>query len=268
MFKLKWVITQFSSLETFKSLRNLLTNWYTFYFAIVLSAVIKELKYPVVLIMRNGYKIRFYDFMAFYIFGEIFLDKCYHENQIAIDTPVIIDIGANVGLFMLDKKLKYPDAKIICYEPYIKNFIRLEELIIINNITGVITHNQAVLKEKKRTKLYIHPTNSGGHSVYEGIAGKKYVEVMSVSITDIFHDNNINRCNLIKMDCEGAEMEIVKSITQEIALNIDSLIIEPTWKVYPTDILVKKLEQLNYKAEIRNGIVFAVNELVYQHPPC
>jgi FkbM family methyltransferase len=229
--------------------------------------VIKEFKYPIVLYMRNGYKIRFYDFMAFYIFSEIFLEKCYNEHLIQIDAPVIIDIGANVGLFMLDKKIKCPDAQIICYEPYKKNFIHLEELVDLNNITGVIIHNQAVLKEKKRTKLYIHPTNSGGHSVYEGVAGKKHVEVMSVSITDIFHDNNINRCNLIKMDCEGAEMEIVKSITPDVAINIDAMIIEPSWKIYSTDKLVKVLEKLHYKTEIINGIVFAINKLVSLRPP-
>ena len=60
---------------------------------------------------RTGREIKF-------IFREIFEDRCYEQQGVSIgDGDVILDIGANVGLFALSLMERFRDLKIFCLEP-------------------------------------------------------------------------------------------------------------------------------------------------------
>ena len=49
--------------------------------------------------------------MTLYIYKEIFVDRCY-DLTLDRSFPVIIDIGANSGLFALRIRQLYPSAQI------------------------------------------------------------------------------------------------------------------------------------------------------------
>src|SRR5438552_2900748 len=55
-------------------------------------------------------------------FANIFLDDCYGLERYfsAMQVRSVLDIGANVGLFSLAARLRYPDASIHAYEPDIE----------------------------------------------------------------------------------------------------------------------------------------------------
>lgn len=60
---------------------------------------------------RSGREINF-------IFREIFEDRCYERHGVTIGNgDVILDIGANVGLFALSLMERFDGLKIICLEP-------------------------------------------------------------------------------------------------------------------------------------------------------
>lgn len=46
------------------------------------------------------------------------------------------------------------------------------------------------------------------HSLYSNEKNGKYLEIKCISFKDIFDENKIERCDILKMDCEGAEFEI------------------------------------------------------------
>jgi FkbM family methyltransferase len=53
-----------------------------------------------------------------FIFREIFEDRCYERHGVAIgDGDVILDLGANVGLFALSAMERFHDLKVVCVEP-------------------------------------------------------------------------------------------------------------------------------------------------------
>lgn len=261
MFKIKWVIHQYFSVDTYKSVKSLLSNWYVYYIAIVSTLFTKTKSHPYIFYLRSGESIRIYDFMAIYIFKEIFLDNCYDNLSLNQESPVIVDIGSNIGLFALKSKIEYPNSRLLCVEPFPPNFNHLKELVSINNLINIDLINTAVLGYNGSAKLYIHPKNSGGHSVYDGIAGKHYIEVPSVTLFDLFKTNGIEKCHLLKMDCEGAEFQILKSLTHEISKKIESIIIEPTTKLYPIGELYEILESLGYNYRIVDGIIFASSNI-------
>jgi len=55
-------------------------------------------------------------------------------------------------------------------------------------------------------------SNSGGTSIYGGgWNAEQTVEVQSITLERIFKWNDIDRCALLKIDCEGAEYEILEA---------------------------------------------------------
>jgi FkbM family methyltransferase len=53
-----------------------------------------------------------------FIFREIFEQRCYEQHGVTIaDGDVILDVGANVGLFALSVMERFRGLKIVCFEP-------------------------------------------------------------------------------------------------------------------------------------------------------
>lgn len=60
---------------------------------------------------RSGSEMKF-------IFREIFDDRCYERHGVTIgDGDVVLDIGANVGLFALSLMERFDGLRIVCLEP-------------------------------------------------------------------------------------------------------------------------------------------------------
>ena len=52
------------------------------------------------------------------------------------------------------------------------------------------------------------------------------IQVDSITLQKIFDLNNIKKCNLLKLDCEGSEYEIIDSLPNSYFSMIDKMIIE------------------------------------------
>jgi FkbM family methyltransferase len=53
-----------------------------------------------------------------FIFREIFEQRCYEQHGVAISNgDVILDVGANIGLFALSLMERFRGLKIVCFEP-------------------------------------------------------------------------------------------------------------------------------------------------------
>lgn len=261
-FKVNWAANQFIDFKGFCTNKAVLKSPLKFYLSIVLMAIPGLYRKPVFLNLLNGYNIIIQDFMAIYIYKEIFIDKCYANLSFINNHPVVIDVGANIGLFMLWIKSTYPDSKILSIEPYKPNFDTLLETIRINKIKNVTPIQKAVLDVVDKIKLFIHPTNSGGHSLFEQISGHDFVEVETTTIESIFTEHNITICDLLKLDCEGSEYIIIKSLTKEIAAKIRNIIIEPIGSLYSIEELTLKLEEFGYKITSQQNLIIASKEIV------
>jgi hypothetical protein len=114
-WRLKWTLAQFAQHAEYRKHSAVLKSALAFYYTTLKKLVpglSPEMKY---LALADGHVIPVRDFMTLYIYKEIFVDRCY---DLALDqpAPVIVDIGANSGLFALRLKQLYPSAKISCYE--------------------------------------------------------------------------------------------------------------------------------------------------------
>lgn len=140
------------------------------------------------------------------------IERSYDLDSIPFkQDDVVIDIGAHVGIVSIYLAKRYPFLKIYAYEPVTENFRRLERNIDANGVENVVAYHLAVSADGR--DLNIAPQlhiNSGGSSAFMGANGHGET-VKSVTLESIFRDNGIVAARLLKIDCEGAEYEIIYS---------------------------------------------------------
>ena len=177
----------------------------------------------------GGIDFKFYDFIfnntIMYFQSEI---DSYNLDSIDFkDGDVVIDIGGKVGMVSLYLAKKYPFLKIYAFEPVKQNYENFLKNIELNNINKDIikVFNLAITKDRRDVILTSPFNNSGGSNIYDYHICSKILNNSSIgkSITfdDIFTNNNISKCKLLKIDCEGAEYEILYSANVENLKNCE-----------------------------------------------
>lgn len=147
-------------------------------------------------------------------FRDIFLDDTYELASFDVGTnPLIIDIGANVGLFSLYAALRFRNPNIYAYEPLTANIKLLNENTTMNSrFLTVHAFQKAVSNSPGEIMLNCAGATADDFSTMASIctnAAEISVAVPATTLKEIFEDNGIDKCDLLKLDCEGAEYAIL-----------------------------------------------------------
>lgn len=188
------------------------------------------------------------------IITEIWHDKVYGDLQELAGeaSPVIIDIGGNIGTFSLFVLFKIPGARVYTFEPEPQNFKCLERNIALNAMTHRCkpTH-KAVCGARGERLLFLTGENSGTNSMFNTGPFASQIKVQCITLEDIFSEFNISLCNLLKIDCEGAEYEILMSTPKYVFRRIKRIVLE--WhdvKGFTPEALVSFLQSMGYTAKL------------------
>ena len=139
---------------------------------------------------------------------------------------VVIDVGAHIGTFSLLMACKSPGGKFYALEPAQDTFDVLEKNVIENNLAReLIPCKLALFNNNSSIKLF-HDEMSGnwGHSIVSELS-KTYEEVETMTLDTFFEKNNIQHCDLIKFNCEGAEFKIIENVSTKTLNKINTWII-------------------------------------------
>ncbi|MHB9143656.1 MAG: FkbM family methyltransferase [Paludibacter sp.] len=176
--------------------------------------------------LRNGIEIIDREGTGYGTTAVVFIRKHYGdiENQ-----NIIVDIGANIGVFTLFAAEQIKSrGHIYSFEPIPSNFEILQNNINHNNYNEKVTiFNMAVSDRKGTTKMYI--VSSPLHSTIVNEIDSKdnqSIVVPTVSIADIIEDNKIEHIDLLKINCEGSEYDIIYSLDNEILSKISEIRME------------------------------------------
>ncbi|MBO4813108.1 FkbM family methyltransferase [Candidatus Saccharibacteria bacterium] len=129
-------------------------------------------------------------------------DKKYGSYRKA---KVVIDAGANVGMFSRVIMEYAKDAKVIAIEPEQKNFEMLKKNVSMEGSRVSCLKNGLW---NKKCKLVVESSGRGewGFTVKE-VKGGRY-DVSAVSISDLIAEYKLPRIDILKMDIEGSEYEV------------------------------------------------------------
>ena len=137
---------------------------------------------------------------------------------------IVIDVGGHIGTFSIYSILSSKTNKVIVLEPNKESFEILEKNILENNLSDRIIAIQCALSDKNGlVRLYLDEEN-WGHSL-TNLNLKNYEEVTSISVSSLFEQQKIEKCDLIKFNCEGAEFQVILSLDRTILSKIKLMII-------------------------------------------
>jgi len=135
----------------------------------------------------------------------------------------VVDIGGHIGGFSIMAAKMANKGKVYVYEPMLSTFEFLKKNIEINGLKNVKASNEAVGKEIKDSFIYMNDLNLAENSLYRETKNKQKIKV--INLEKVFKDNGIRKCNVLKLDCEGAEYDILFS-SEKMLGKIDKIILE------------------------------------------
>jgi FkbM family methyltransferase len=167
---------------------------------------------------------------------------------------MVIDIGANIGMFALWTEPQIPRGRLICIEPnpYALECLRLN--IRQNDLRNVIVVPAAAGSQNGTTELICHPgwealahtsavdapwlfTKSsmgrltrwllqrGLRHAHQAAAVKPIV-VPQMQLARIMDEHAVARVNFLKIDCEGSEYEVLRSLDATHWARIERVVLE------------------------------------------
>jgi len=146
------------------------------------------------------------------------------------DNDVIIDIGAETGGEAVSLGSLNPRLKIFSFEPIPENFELLKVNLMNNNIFNVIPCLYAVGGQTNKIKIYYGSMDSetGRRHHFIGnalnISKGNYVEANLINLQEIFIKFALEKVKVLKIDAEGAEVDILKSTSGDILSKVDWII--------------------------------------------
>lgn len=199
--------------------------------------------------LRNGVKFYFKskqgEFDSIY---EIWCQRIYIKYYQIKDRDIVIDIGANIGVFSIFAARAAKEVKVFSYEPTPEVFERLLKNIKINNLENFIFPFQIGVGGNSGERiLFIHPEGSTSNTFYEDYLSdykNNLVPVKTITLGDIFRNNNLECCDFLKIDAEGAEYEILFNTSSEHLRKIKNIALE-YHQGYEE--IIEFLEKLNFQ---------------------
>jgi FkbM family methyltransferase len=121
------------------------------------------------------------------------------------DPRVIVDIGANIGAFSLFAAGRWPRARVLAYEPAPENLLWLERNVRANRHDRIEIHPAAVCGATGEVTLWLRE-GTEAHSLWgDGAHARVPATTLDAIVAEITPDT----IDLLKLDCEGAEYDIL-----------------------------------------------------------
>lgn len=228
--------TELISLRAFLFLRHIPTiillvrNWFSF-----ICDFLGASNKPQIYYLRNGLCIKTLAGSSGTI-AVVFIKKDY--GKIPAPESTIIDIGANIGVYALYAS-QQKGVRVYAYEPMPDNFTLLKKNIEMNKLNSkVIPFQLAISGAKEERTLYLGTspmhsflpdTEAPFHAGFLDVSkhGKQHsITVECISLKDVFDSHAIQRCDMLKIDCEGGEYDILYNLPHKYFSKIKRMRLE------------------------------------------
>lgn len=222
-----------------------------------------------------------------YLYRQIFVESVYgsRESLNLPPSPLVVDVGANIGMFALFAKHHWPAARIFAFEPIHDVFEAL--LKNVGNFPGSMTFNVALGDAREQRRMTFYPRFSimsgfladpdsdravarsyieqlalelppiqreilldGADDLLEGRFSPTSITCDVERLADITAIHGLERIDLLKVDVEGHELAVLNGIGSVWPM-IDRVVVEVDARAQTTDTIVDLLHAHDLRTEIR-----------------
>ena len=180
---------------------------------------------------------------------EVMVDNVYDAFPIQPEDTVV-DIGGHIGSFTVKAASQAINGKVYTFEPFPSTYTVLKKNT--ENLQNVQVQQTAVSGSSGTQELFFSSSNPAENSLLRRTDNS--IEVPLVTLQEAFNMHHIKTVDLLKVDCEGAEYDILfnagdsLSIVQKMVMEVH----EPKYfgipEKYTIDGLVQLLEENGFEA--------------------
>jgi FkbM family methyltransferase len=141
---------------------------------------------------------------------------------------IFIDVGAHIGRYSIIAAKRIGRwGRVISIEAHPDTFELLKKNIELNGLPNVTTINSVITSQGGKARLYLAGQDRG-FTIYNTImthrakATENFLEVEANTLDNILESKNITEVNWIKIDVEGAELEVLKGAVNTLSSNKDT----------------------------------------------
>jgi FkbM family methyltransferase len=185
-----------------------------------------------------------------YWLGMFELDLQLAIQALAEDSPrlsCIYDVGAHIGFFSMVLARCFQQAQVFAFEPNPRNYERLALNVGRNELAARITLvDRALSDESQRTQFHI------GESTWSGSLIRDHRDnynadfsIVTATLDELVFRDHYPPPELIKIDVEGAEVQVLRGGTKVLQCYKPTLIIEVHY-VETGEQVVSLLRQIGY----------------------
>jgi FkbM family methyltransferase len=142
------------------------------------------------------------DITHLWVADEVLIERVYRLDSVPFTPDVVLDLGANIGLFTLLAAQRWPGANFVCVEPHPTTFSFLCENLALNGVRA--SKLQCAMDATVGVKCM---ENEG--AVFQSLCNRLTpTAVMTLQLHALIPSNRDLRL-LIKMDIEGSEVAVL-----------------------------------------------------------
>ena len=198
-------------------------------------------------------------------FDQIFYHNFYSFNyeHYLKNIKTIIDGGANIGLASVYFKNQFPEATIIAVEPEDSNFRQL--IKNTKSYSSIFCEQLGIWNKSCPLKVEDKYKSGNWGFVVEEVSNENESNVRGISIDDLMQKYNLAEVDILKLDIEGAELELFSENYQWLS-KVRMLIIETHdfMRKGTSKALFKAIIDYNFSVHLcRENIVF-INDTFYK----
>ncbi|MGN6485261.1 MAG: FkbM family methyltransferase [Thermomicrobiales bacterium] len=164
---------------------------------------------------------------------ETFIDRLYERYGFTIEPGwTVVDIGAAIGEFTVFAA-RIPGTTVIACEPFPGSVDLLRENIALNLLENVTVIPKAVAAETGTMLLdlrgeepleFVSAMQRAGAEALRVPEG--HIAIPAIPLSEVLADTPRAHIDLLKLDCEGAEYEILMQAPAEALAAVDRIVME------------------------------------------
>lgn len=177
--------------------------------------------------LKTGETFFISNLLDLWVVKETLIDRQYEAASLPLEEDwTVVDIGAAMGDYAVWAARQVPHGRVVAVEPFPEAVELMRHNLGQNSVSNVEVIAAAVTGKSGPATLNLVGGSLVQHStaIHAGMDSKRLVS--SLTLQELLTEAQVDSCDYLKMDCEGAEYDILFTTAPETMAKIQRICME------------------------------------------